>query len=787
MFSRQVLSRSRDVLFAVRTAESILGDIFLGLAIAFQRALVVVIVVSILDLPAWAVTTMVAHTDAVAPVGFKSFGFAGQLNVNGQVAFWSRLNNGSEGIYFYNGSTIQTIAQQAPLAPDTRFFGSPRVNDSGHIMFNTDATTAAGGLGNNEQLLFYNGIGTTTIASENSNVPDGSGQFASFCCMSLNNADQVTFYSGIKNSGVSFDDGIYLYASSAITKIGRVNTVPPDGNGKYDILGGPAQNGLGAGAFWARIKNSAGGTADDDRLYLYAGSGVTKLLQDGNSAPGGGTFDGGGYDLPGAMNDSGQLAFWSGIKTAGGQTEEGLFFYDGQSIISLARKNGAAPDGNGQFNYFGGNPLVSASGKVSFTGYLNGTASGSSESGIYVYDAVSGTTKIARTGDAAPEGGQFSSFFSYGAPIMAGGQVVFQAHLQNTAGGTSDNQGIYISDGIDKLKVVRKGEVLPGGQPSTSLTFAQQSSGDGIGINDFGQVTYWAKFADNSEGLYLYTPDLNWRSNTGGQWDTPGNWTLSLRPGAPHHIAINSSSSIVVNGPLAATSVRSLALGGGTGQTTLALQNGNSLSASEGISVLAQGVLTGSGALNANVSNSGTVAAGNPSGDLAIQGDYTQLSGGTLLFNLFGANAYGQLSVDGNLSLAGKLQVQLNNGFVPHGTLTFDLLDWTGARSGLFSVFDLPTLGGLLSWNTMQLYTNGTLSVTGPAPTGDINGDGHVDAADYVTWRHTGGSQEEYDAWRAHFGQSFGLGSGEVPEPRTLWMILAAAAPTCFKRPRCRR
>jgi hypothetical protein len=786
MFSRVALSYLRKVLFIIYATESSTSKLLVDVKAVIGRAFALLVVVSILWSPARAATTMVAHTDAVVPVGFKSFGFAGQLNGNGQVAFWSRLNNGNEGIYFYNGSTIQTIAQQAPLAPDTRFFGSPRVNDSGHVLFNTDATTAAGGLGNNEQVLLYNGFNSIAVASENANVPDGTGQYASFCCMALNNADQVTFYSGVKNSGVSSDDGIYLYSSPSVTKIARVDTVPPDGNGKYQYLGGPAQNGSGAGAFWARIKNSIGGTTDDDRLYLYAGGGVTKLLQDGTPAPGGGTFDGGGYDLPGAMNDSGQLAFWSETKSAGGQSEEGIFFYNGQSIVSVARKNGAAPDGNGQFSYFGGNPLVSTNGKVSFVGFLNGTASGISESGIYLYDGVSGATKIARTGDAAPDGnGQFSSFFSYGAPITGGGQLVFQAQLQNTVSGAADNQGIYISDGTESLKVVRKGEVLPGAQAATSLTFAQQSSGDGIGINDFGQITYWAKFADTSEGLYLYTPELNWRSNTGGQWDTASNWTLSLRPGPPHNVTVNSASSIVVNGPSTTTSVRSLALGGGAGQTTLVLQSGSALSASDGISVLAQGVLSGGGSLHANVSNGGTIAVGTPSSDLAIDGNYTQASGGTLLFNLFGASSYGQISVGGDLTLAGTLRVQLNNGFVPHGTVTFDLLDWTGTRSGLFSAFDLPTLGGLLSWDTAQLYTNGTVSVTGPAPTGDINGDGHVDAADYVMWRHTAGSQQEYDAWRAHFGQSFGLGAGEVPEPRVLPMIVAAVAPIWFRRRRC--
>ena len=51
-----------------------------------------------------------------------------------------------------------------------------------------------------------------------------------------------------------------------------------------------------------------------------------------------------------------------------------------------------------------------------------------------------------------------------------------------------------------------------------------------------------------------------------------------------------------------------------------------------------------------------------------------------------------------------------------------------------------------------------------PAPAslpGDFNGDGSVDAADYVVWRENGGSQAEYDLWRANFGNtSPGSGTG---------------------------
>jgi hypothetical protein len=44
---------------------------------------------------------------------------------------------------------------------------------------------------------------------------------------------------------------------------------------------------------------------------------------------------------------------------------------------------------------------------------------------------------------------------------------------------------------------------------------------------------------------------------------------------------------------------------------------------------------------------------------------------------------------------------------------------------------------------------------------GDFNGDGGVDAADYVVWRKTGGTQDDYDAWRTNFGRTL-AGSGSA-------------------------
>jgi hypothetical protein len=69
---------------------------------------------------------------------------------------------------------------------------------------------------------------------------------------------------------------------------------------------------------------------------------------------------------------------------------------------------------------------------------------------------------------------------------------------------------------------------------------------------------------------------------------------------------------------------------------------------------------------------------------------------------------------------------------------------------------------------------------------GDFNGDGRVDAADYVLWR-AGGSPHpndpaDYQLWRAHFGET-APGSGSslanaqgVPEPASLVLMFLAFA-----------
>jgi hypothetical protein len=86
---------------------------------------------------------------------------------------------------------------------------------------------------------------------------------------------------------------------------------------------------------------------------------------------------------------------------------------------------------------------------------------------------------------------------------------------------------------------------------------------------------------------------------------------------------------------------------------------------------------------------------------------------------------------------------------------------------------------------------------------GDYNGNGVVDAADYVLWRKSlgqtgvglaadgnGNNQidaADYGVWRAHFGQTAGSGSDTIaniaiPEPATLGLLMLPAAGWCLRR-----
>jgi hypothetical protein len=113
-----------------------------------------------------------------------------------------------------------------------------------------------------------------------------------------------------------------------------------------------------------------------------------------------------------------------------------------------------------------------------------------------------------------------------------------------------------------------------------------------------------------------------------------------------------------------------------------------------------------------------------------------------------------------------------------------------GGSNEHFVMFDTTTTGlktGLITVSTSsQGVAGGTVNlpvsfeVIQFPQNGDFNGNGVVDAADYVVWRNGLGTvyaQEDYNNWRAHFGQSFNsrfIVNRAVPEPAACIDVMGA-------------
>ncbi|MBI4937132.1 MAG: filamentous hemagglutinin N-terminal domain-containing protein [Nitrosomonadales bacterium] len=142
---------------------------------------------------------------------------------------------------------------------------------------------------------------------------------------------------------------------------------------------------------------------------------------------------------------------------------------------------------------------------------------------------------------------------------------------------------------------------------------------------------------------------------------------------------------------------RAITVNGTLNLGTLALGSGASLLASGGtlnatsISVGAGGLLGGSGSINANVFNDGTVAPGNSPGALTISGNYTQGPGATLAVELGGtaAGTFDTLDVTGMASLDGTLSVSMFGGFIGSAGDVFPIIN-AYSISGAFATVSTP-------------------------------------------------------------------------------------------------
>ena len=132
-----------------------------------------------------------------------------------------------------------------------------------------------------------------------------------------------------------------------------------------------------------------------------------------------------------------------------------------------------------------------------------------------------------------------------------------------------------------------------------------------------------------------------------------------------------------------------------------------------------------------------------PTGQLAINGDYFHLAGSTLAIDLGGRAAgvdFDALNVTGFVDLAGTLNVSLVDGdgplFAPTLGDSFEILTAAEGLSGRFSDVSLPAIAAGLDWFIDYSPNGVSLEVVASA---DFNNDGSVDGDDLLVWKNNVG------------------------------------------------
>jgi glucose/arabinose dehydrogenase len=217
-----------------------------------------------------------------------------------------------------------------------------------------------------------------------------------------------------------------------------------------------------------------------------------------------------------------------------------------------------------------------------------------------------------------------------------------------------------------------------------------------------------------------------------------------------------------------------------------------------------EGTLGGSGTIeHVTVRSGASVAPGASIGIMNVEDSLTMHDGAALNLELNGTDnsnpldpEFDQLVVGGVLKAAGMLNVTLfndgNGVYAPADGDSFAILSAGEQITGGFSQISLPELATGLVWEIDPADETAIFLRATSVLRSDYNGNGEVDAADYVLWRELAGQSggglvadgtgpngipdgvvNDWDRsfWQANFGTSIANGTAvgriNVPEPTT--------------------
>jgi hypothetical protein len=573
----------------------------------------------------------------------------------------------------------------------------------------------------------------------------------------------------------------------------------------YGAFDHPVLNAAGEVAFGGTLTGTAINFTNDYGIWSAAGGSRTLIARSGSDGPGPGL--GAGVDFTvfssdHVLNANGNVAFSSQI--TGSSSRGGIWSDAGGPLTVVARKGSDGPAGPGlgvgitfSNELPGINVLFNAADAVAFRGTLTGAGvvSGANDLGIWT-NAGGSIAVVARTGPGGPGPGldETISFSDFGNPVLnAAGKIAFFGYLFNAAPGSTT--GIWSNAGGSLAVAARSGSSGPGPGLGAGISFASfGNSGTGNPvINAAGELAFRGSLigagvsATNKDGIWSTAGGtLAIVARSGSEGPGPG-----LGPGvnfssfgniiAP---VINSAGNVAFFGSLTGTGVNSTNNRGvwsNAGGTLAAVARSGSEGPGPGLGTGINFSFFGDPLLNS-------------AGRVAFRGSLTGTGVDSSNDQGIWSNAGGSLQkiirkgdqFDVNPGIGVDLRTISEFNFA--GDLSVST--WAGEGSGRGMFFNDS---GRLTFSLT--FTDGSTGVftAQVSVAGDFNGDGAVDAADYVVWRKTDGTPAGYDAWRSHFGATAGAGTSitvasssqaAIPEPASSVLLMFAAAGVCLRRSR---
>jgi hypothetical protein len=270
---------------------------------------------------------------------------------------------------------------------------------------------------------------------------------------------------------LSLPEGVRAYN---LVRVADLDSPIPGGSGTFTSLSTPQLSG-------SNVAFRGLGGAGQEGIYLFNGTERTRVADLTTMTPDGtGTFT----SLSPPLLSESNVAFVG----RGGAGQEGIYLFNGTTLIRIADRTTTIPGGSGTFTSFSF-PALSG-GNVAFRGL-----GGAGQQGIYLFSRNE-LIRVADLTTVTPAGnGTFTGFED---PLLSGANVAFRAS------GGSGKQGIYLFSGTKLLRIVDLTIPIPdfGSGTFTSVSFPALSGGNVAFIGSVVNPNLPPRFGFH--GIYLF-------------------------------------------------------------------------------------------------------------------------------------------------------------------------------------------------------------------------------------------------------------------------------------------